>query len=382
MQTTISRNDRSLIGQWWWTVDRWILGAIGLLMVGGSLLSLAASPAVAERINADSYFFVKKHLLMLPLAIAIMLAVSMVSIKTIRRIAVVILLFAIIGMVLTLLLGVDRNGAHRWLSLGGLSIQPSEFLKPALIVVASWMFAEQNRSPGVPGNIIAISLWAISIGILVLQPDYGQAALLTVAVGAVFFIAGMPWLLVGGLAGISAVGGMIAYVVSPHVTSRIDRFLDPSSGDTFQIDTAINAFIHGGLFGRGPGEGVVKRILPDAHTDYIFAVVGEEFGLIACLLLVALFGFIVLRGLARAFTAEDHFVQLASAGLLFLFGLQAVINMGVNLNLLPSKGMTLPFISYGGSSLLALGLTMGMLLALLRRQAGVAIGGAMVGRPA
>lgn len=378
--SSFTRTDMSIAGQWWWTVDRWILGAIGLLLLGGALLSLAASPAVAERINAGSYFFVKKHLLMLPVAVCLMLIVSMVTVKTVRRIAVIVLLVSLTGMLLTLVVGVERNGAHRWLSLAGMSIQPSEFLKPALIVVASWMFSEQNRSPGVPGNAIAIMLWGLSIGVLILQPDYGQAALLTVTLGAVFFVAGMPWLLVAGLAGVSIAGSAVAYTVSPHVTSRIDRFLDPASGDTFQTDTAINAFIHGGLFGRGPGEGVVKRILPDAHTDYIFAVAGEEFGLIACLLIVALFGFIVLRGLARAFSAEDHFVQLAASGLLFLFGLQAMINMAVNLNLLPSKGMTLPFISYGGSSMLALGLTMGMALALLRKRAGIAIGGATVGR--
>lgn len=378
--SSFTRTDMSVAGQWWWTVDRWILGAIGLLVVGGALLSLAASPAVAERINAGSYFFVKKHLLMLPVAIAILLAVSMGSVRTVRRIAMVVLIFSLAGMALTLMIGIERNGAHRWLSLAGMSLQPSEFLKPALIVVASWMFAERNRNPGGPGNVIAIALWILSVALLVLQPDYGQAALLTVSLGAVFFIAGMPWLLVVGLGVLAVVGGALAYMLSPHITSRIDRFLDPATGDTFQIDTAINAFIHGGLFGSGPGEGTVKRILPDAHTDYIFAVAGEEFGLIACLLLVAIFGFIVLRGLARAFSAEDHFVQLAASGLLFLFGLQAVVNMAVNLNLLPSKGMTLPFISYGGSSLLAVGLTMGMLLALLRKRAGVAIGGAMAGR--
>lgn len=377
--SSFARTDTSIAGQWWWTVDRWILGAVCLLVVAGTLLSLAASPAVAERIHSDSYFFVKKHLMMLPLAIAILLAVSMAPPRIIRRIAVVILLCSLIAMVFTLVAGVERNGAHRWLSIGGLSIQPSEFLKPSLIVVASWMFAEQNRNAGVPGNWIAIILLAMSIALLVLQPDYGQAALLTVTVGAVFFIAGMPWIWIGAVSIFAAIGGVLAYQMAPHVTSRIDRFLNPASGDTFQPDTAINAFIHGGLLGRGPGEGTVKRILPDAHTDYIFAVAGEEFGMIACLMLVGLFGFVVMRGLARAFAAEDHFVQLAASGLIFLFGLQAVVNMGVNLNLLPSKGMTLPFISYGGSSFLALGLTMGMVLALLRKRAGIAIGGAPVG---
>ncbi len=378
--SSFTRTDTSILGQWWWTVDRWILGAIGSLILIGTLLTLAASPPVAERINVDSYFFVKKHLMMLPLALTILLGTSMVSPNNVKRMAVGLFIGALAMMVLTLTIGEERNGAQRWLSLAGMSLQPSEFMKPALIVFAAWMFSEQNRNSGVPGNLIALSAWAISVGMLAMQPDFGQAFLLTVVIGAMFFVAGMPMLLVGGLLGAGVVGGVFSYMYVPHVTSRIDRFLDPSSGDTFQVTTAMNAFMQGGPFGRGPGEGTVKRILPDAHTDYIFAVVGEEFGMIACLLLVGLFAFIVLRGLARAFAAEDHFVQLAASGLIFLFGLQAAINMAVNLNLLPSKGMTLPFISYGGSSLLALSVTVGMILALLRKRPGVAIGGASVGR--
>lgn len=377
--SSFARTDTSIIGHWWWTVDRWILGAVSLLIVAGTLLSLAASPAVAERINSDSYFFVKKHMVMMPLAIMLMLGVSMTSPKTARRIAVFALALSLIGMGLTLLIGAKINGAHRWLSIAGLSLQPSEFLKPSLIVVASWMFAEQNRDSGVPGNWIAIGLLILSTGLLAMQPDFGQAVLLTVTICAVFFIAGMSWIWIGGVSVLAALGGALACRMLPHITDRIGRFLDPGSGDQFQTQTALNAFIQGGALGRGPGEGALKRILPDAHTDYIFAVAGEEFGIIACLLLVALFGFVVLRGLARTFAAEDHFVQLAASGLIFMFGLQAVINMGVNLNLLPAKGMTLPFISYGGSSFLALGLTMGMLLAMLRKRAGVSIGGAPVG---
>jgi len=378
--SSFARTDTSILGQWWWTVDRWIMGAIGVLIVIGTLLTLAASPPVAERINMDSYFFVKKHLMMLPLGLILLFGVSMVSPTMVKRLSVGLLLFALLLMVLTLTIGEERNGAQRWLSIAGISLQPSEFLKPSLIVFAAWMFSEQNRGTGVPGTLIALFTWALCVGMLAMQPDFGQAFLLTVVIGAMFFIAGMPMILVLGLVLAGAVGGVFAYIFVPHVTSRIDRFLDPASGDTFQVTTAINAFLQGGVFGRGPGEGTVKRILPDAHTDYIFAVVGEEFGMIACLLLVALFAFIVLRGLARAFAAEDHFVQLATSGLIFLFGLQASINMAVNLNLLPSKGMTLPFISYGGSSLLALSLTAGMILALLRKRPGVAIGGAAVGR--
>lgn len=377
--SSFTRTDTSILGQWWWTVDRWIMGAIGLLIILGTLLTLAASPPVAERINMDSYFFVKKHLMMLPFGLVILLGMSMVPPNLVKRLAVLLFIGALGLMVLTLTIGEERNGAQRWLSLGGMSLQPSEFLKPSLIVFAAWMFSLQNRGAGALGNLIAIAAWAVSVGLLAMQPDFGQAFLLTVVIAGMFFIAGMPVYLAAGLMASGAAGGAFAYLFVPHVTSRIDRFLDPASGDTFQVTTAINAFLQGGLFGRGPGEGSVKRILPDAHTDYIFAVVGEEFGVIACLLLVGLFAFIVLRGLARAFATEDHFVQLAASGLIFLFGLQAFINMAVNLNLLPSKGMTLPFISYGGSSLLALSLTAGMILALLRKRPGVAIGGASVG---
>lgn len=378
--SSFARTDTSILGQWWWTVDRWILGAIGALIIIGTLLTLAASPSVAERINMDSYFFVRKHLMMLPLGVIILLGMSMATPTMVKRLSVGLFAVALILMVLTLTIGEERNGAQRWLSLGGMSLQPSEFLKPVLIVFAAWMFSEQNRESGIPGNWIALGAWAASVGMLAMQPDFGQAFLLTLVIGGMFFVAGMPMYLVGGLLAAGGVGGVFAYMFVPHVTSRIDRFLDPASGDTFQVSTAMNAFLQGGPFGRGPGEGTVKRILPDAHTDYIFAVIGEEFGAIACLLLAGLFAFIVLRGLARAFAAEDHFAQLAASGLIFLFGLQAVINMAVNLNLLPSKGMTLPFISYGGSSLLALSLTTGMMLALLRKRPGVAIGGASIGR--
>lgn len=380
--SSFARTDTSILGQWWWTVDRWILGAIAALIVIGTLLTLAASPAVAERVaDGNSYYFVKKHLMFLPFGLALLLGISLAAPAAIKRLAVGLFIFSLMMMVLTLTIGEERNGAQRWLSLGGMSLQPSEFLKPALVVFAAWMFSEQNRGSGVPGKIIAITAWAVSAGLLALQPDFGQAFLITVVFSGIFFIAGMPMMLVYGMMAAGSVGGVLAYFLVPHVASRIDRFLDPSSGDTFQVSTAINAFMQGGLFGRGPGEGTVKRILPDAHTDYIFAVVGEEFGAVTCLLLAGLFGFIVLRGLARAFAEEDHFVQLAASGLIFLFGLQAVINMAVNLNLLPSKGMTLPFISYGGSSLLALSITTGMILALLRKRPGVAIGGAQVLRP-
>lgn len=368
------RTDTSLIARWWWTVDRWTLAAVMLLIGIGSLLALAASPPVAQRLGYESFHFVYRQLMFLVPSIAIMFAVSLLSPRDIRRLSCLVLLVGIAFAALTPWFGPEVKGAHRWIKFGPLSLQPSEFIKPAFVVVTAWMFAEQNKGEGVPGNLIACGLLGVTAAVLIRQPDIGQTALLTMVFGAVFFLAGLPVVWVLAMAGGGALGLKLAYMFIPHVTSRIDRFLNPATGDTFQVDTARDAFMTGGLWGRGPGEGIVKRVLPDAHTDYIFAVAGEEFGIVLCLVLVCLFAFIVMRGFSRVMREGDHFVQLAAAGLVILFGLQAVINMAVNLDLMPSKGMTLPFISYGGSSMLALAMGMGMLLALTRRRIGFALG--------
>ncbi len=368
--TAISRLDTSIVGRWWWTIDRWTLIAVGLLIAIGAVLSLAASPAVAERLGYDQFFFSRRQLLYLMPAVAMIFAVSLLSPLAVRRVAAVGFVGALALLVATTLVGDPVNGARRWLFIGGFSLQPSEFVKPTLIVVTAWMLAEHRKHEGAPGLWIATVLIALVVGLLVLQPDIGMA----LVVGAVgfgqLFLAGMPMGWVLALVALALVGFVAAYATLPHVASRVDRFLDPASGDSYQIDTAIEAFRSGGLFGRGPGEGSVKTVLPDAHTDFIFAVAAEEFGLALCLLLVGLFAFIVLRGIGRLMREGDLFVMLAAGGLLIEFGIQALINMGVTLRLLPTKGMTLPFISYGGSSLLAVGLGMGMLLALTRRRAG------------
>ncbi len=363
---TLARTDRSIVGQWWWTVDRWTLVAILLLMAIGSLLIMAAGPAVAQRIGASDWHFVVRQFIFLPPALAAMLVISLMSPRGVRRIAVIGLVLSYTLLLLTLAIGPEIKGATRWLALGGLSIQPSEFVKPFFIVVAAWMFSEQKRAEGFPGNSVACLLYAAIAAVLVLQPDFGMTAVVTVVWLAQFFIAGLSMILVVVLGGLVLVGAVTAYLYVPHVTSRVDRFLDPASGDTYQIERAMEAFSTGGLFGRGPGEGAVKRVLPDAHTDFIFAVAGEEFGLFACLLIVLLFAFVTLKGFARLLREDNLFVLLAASGLLIQFALQAVINIGVNLRLLPTKGMTLPFISYGGSSLLALAIGLGMVLALTR----------------
>lgn len=368
--SSFARTDTSVVGRWWWTVDHWLLASIALLAGLGILLSLAASPAVAERRDFETYYFVYRHLAYLGTALAVLFGVSLLSPRQIRRLAAAVFVSGLVLMALTLVVGREINGAQRWLALGPLSLQPSEFVKPAFVVVVAWILAAQRAGEAVPGTAIACLLLALVLGLLVLQPDMGQAALIAAVWGCLFFVAGLSMLWVLALGAATAAGAMLAYLYVPHVTSRIDRFLHPTSGDTYQVDTALDAFAAGGWFGSGPGDGVVKRVLPDAHTDYIFAVVGEEFGALLGLAIIALFGAVVLRGLLRALAESDDFVRLALAGLVILFGLQAVVNIGVNLNLLPSKGMTLPFISYGGSSLVALGLTMGMVLALSRRRPG------------
>ena len=365
---SFARTDTSLVGRWWWTVDRWTLLAVALLIAIGTLLTLAASPAVAEKLKLDPQHFVLRQVIFLPLAMAVIFIVSFMSPRGVRRISVIGLAISLILVGLTLFMGEEIKGATRWLQLAGLSIQPSEFVKPCFAVTAAWMLAEQRRREGVPGGLICCALFAVVVSLLVSQPDFGMTAVVSAVWFGQCFIAGLPMLWVGILAVLGLAGAVVAYATSTHVASRIDLFLNPASGDSYQIDRAMDAFGQGGLLGRGPGEGMVKRVLPDAHTDFIFSVAGEEFGLIACLIIVGLFGFVTMRGFARLLREDNLFVLLAAAGLLTQFGLQALINIGVNVNLLPTKGMTLPFISYGGSSMLALALAMGMVLALTRRR--------------
>ncbi len=372
--TTFSRADTSVMGRWWWTVDRWTLAAIAALMAFGTMLALASSPAVAERIGVDSLYFVKRHLVFLPVAVAVIIAASLLSAVQIRRLALIVFAGCLLGLAATLLFGVEINGARRWLSLGGLSVQVTEFAKPTFAVVTAWLFAEKVRDAKFPGYSFAVVSFALLAGLTISQPDMGQTAVIGAVWMAQFFLAGLPmWMVVGlvllGLAGLAG-----SYMTLSHVASRIDRFIDPATGDTYQIERSIEAFANGGLFGQGPGEGTVKNVLPDAHADFVFAVAGEELGLVLTLVIVALFAFIVLRGLLRTIGENNLFILLAVSGLLVQFGLQTLINMASSLQLIPTKGMTLPFISYGGSSLLAIALGIGMVLALTRRRSGQAEG--------
>jgi cell division protein FtsW len=369
--TPFTRADTSIMGNWWWTVDRWSLVAIAALMAFGALLAAASSPAVAERIGLDALYFIKRHFMLLPVSVILILGISALTPVQVRRLAVIVFLGCVVLLAATLMLGVEIKGARRWLSLAGFSLQVTEFVKPTFAVVAAWLFSEAAHDPRFPGRLICTGIFALVLGLIIAQPDLGQAVVITAVWMAQFFLAGLPMWLVAGLVVLGVSGIVGAYFTLSHVTSRIDRFLDPDSGDTYQIERSIEAFSSGGLFGRGPGEGQVKTVLPDAHADFVFAVAGEELGLLVTLIIVSLFAFIVLRGLARAMSEQNLFVLLAVSGLLVQFGIQALINMGSSLQLIPTKGMTLPFISYGGSSLLGIGLGLGMTLALTRRRTGL-----------
>lgn len=363
----ISRNNSGVFARWWFTVDRGVLSAALLLMAAGVLISMAASPPVAERIGLDPLHFVRSQLFYLLLSGAVLAVASFLDRSWIRRLGLFIFVASLAMMLAALAFGPEIKGANRWFDVGPVSLQPSELAKPAFVVSVAWFLSEKLRQPDMPGNLIAYGIAIIFITLLVAQPDFGQTALVAATFGAMLLVNGLRWRYIFGLTGAAAFLSVLTYMLVPHVASRVERFVNPESGDTFQVDTAIEAFKNGGLLGTGPGGGTAKLVLPDAHTDYVFAVVGEEFGALASIAVMALFFFIVVRVLKRAKSESDPFVALSMAGLVTMFGLQAAINMGVNVALLPSKGMTLPFISYGGSSLLGTAFAIGFILALGRK---------------
>lgn len=367
-----SRNDQSPIAKWFWTVDRGLLAAALTLMGLGVALSFASSPAAinADQSISDPFHYSWRMLVWASMGLVLMLTSSLLSPRGVRRIAVLALLGAIVTMMALPFIGDEVKGAARWINLGPFSLQPSEFAKPGLIVFAAWMFAEAQKGQGVPGVSIAFGFWALTVGLLLIQPDIGQTLLVTTTFMAVFFMAGVPLKWVAVLAAAGMAGVVSLYFAFGHMRDRLSRFLSPENTDTHQIDRASEAIRAGGLVGRGVGEGVMKRHVPDLHTDFIYSVGAEEFGLVLSMAMIGLYAFIVVRGMKRAMKLNDAYEQTAAAGLFMLIGLQACINIAVNLNLIPTKGMTLPFISYGGSSMLAMGLTMGLALALTRRRPG------------
>ena len=366
----LERSNTGVIGRWWWTVDRPTLLALLILICTGAILVTAASPAVATRIHVDKFHFIHRQHVFLLLSLLVIFILSLQSPQNVRRLAVVGFFISLLLMMALPFSGMETKGAKRWLSIAGFSIQPSEFLKPCMAVMMAWVFHLREYNPEFPGWRVALFLYALVVILLLVQPDFGMVVTVSVMWGLQFFLAGLPFFWVMLLPVLGGAGVFGAYHLFPHVKKRIDNFLDPSSGDNYQVEKSLEAFSGGGWFGLGPGEGKVKLQLPDSHTDFVFAVAGEEFGLIACVLIVFLFGFIVMRGMLKMSRENDFFTMIAVAGLLTQFGIQAVINMGVAVNLLPAKGMTLPFLSYGGSSLLAIALGMGMMLSFTRRKYG------------
>lgn len=364
---TFSRNSRSQIANWWWTVDKVLVTLITILILIGIFLNFSASPAVARRIGAESFHFVKRQLVFIPLAIGLMLYLSMQNLRFIRRTAIIGYGVAMILMVLTLFWGEETKGASRWIRVLGFSLQPSEFIKPTFAVVAAWLFDAQKKYQDIPGTLLSSILFVATLSLLLLQPDIGMSFVVTVIWGFQLFLNGLSLILVGFaiLAGIIAL--VVAFFVFPHFHTRVMQFVASENEVSYQVKKAMEAFENGNLFGRGPGEGVVKLNIPDAHTDFIFAVAGEEFGLILCLILVGLFAAIVIRSMLISLKDNNLFIILSSAALSASFGLQGIINMASTLHLIPTKGMTLPFISYGGSSILATSLGIGMLLAITRK---------------
>jgi cell division protein FtsW len=364
------RTNTTIVGRWWWTVDRLNLVALLLLMAIGSILVTAGSPPVAKRLDLPAFYFVHRHQIFLTLGLLVMLFVSLLPPVAIRRLAVLGFCISIALMMIVPFMGEQIKGAHRWVTLMGISIQPSEFMKPCFAIVMAWVCAENQRRIDFPGYRLAAALYVMVLLLLLIQPDIGMALTVTAMWSCQLFLAGLPLIWVMVLLALGIAGLLGAYHIFPHVAKRIDSFLDPAAGDNYQTGKSLEAFANGGILGRGPGEGEVKQYLPDSHTDFVFAVAGEEFGVIFCMIIVGLFAFVVLRGLSRVWKENDLFVVLAVAGILTQFGVQSVINMGVAVNLLPAKGMTLPFLSYGGSSVVAIALGMGMMLALTKMKYG------------
>lgn len=368
MSMEISRTDQSIFGQWWWTIDRKVLGSVMLLILAGVLLVSSASPAVAERISLDPFHFVIRHIIFLIPTVLAILTLSFLPLHLIRRVSILAFGCALALVVCTLLFGEEIKGATRWIYLFGLSLQPSEFLKPSFAVVAAWLIAQQRDQRDFPGLTAATVLLIVTVGLLMLQPDFGMSFVIVCIWGVQLFLSGLPLAWFALLAGIGLGAVVMAYLSFPHIASRIDRFLNPAGGDNYQVNKSLDSFANGGLFGTGPAHGQIKMSLPDSHSDFIFAVAGEEFGLLFTLFLILLFGFIITRSMMRVISSGNLFVVLATGGLLTQFAVQTLIHMGSSLQLLPAKGMTLPFISYGGSSLLALGFGMGLILALTKKR--------------
>tara|TARA_Y100000780_G_scaffold231177_1_gene255614 strand:- start:129259 stop:130389 length:1131 start_codon:yes stop_codon:yes gene_type:complete len=354
------------IAQWWSCVDRFTLLGVLLLMGFGAAISFTASTGVASDFNVDSFYFARRQIIFLFGGLGVMLTMSLLSLRGVITWSFMLFALALAGMVGTLFMGAEVKGAQRWVDVAGFRLQPSELMKPSFVIITAWLMSHPDAQRRLHGFFVSLGLLGVMTIVLMLQPDFGMFVMLSGVWFGQMFLASLAPTFLAGLLLIVAITASMGYVLLPHVRSRLSRFLDPANSDTYQVDHARQAFVEGGFFGRGPGEGVVKHALPDAHTDFVFAVIGEEFGLITCLIVLAVYGFILMRSFTRIVNTEKPFVALAGSGLLLLFGGQVVINTGVALSLMPTTGMTLPFISYGGSSMLSMSILMGFVLALTR----------------
>jgi len=364
----LSRAERSVLSDWWFSIDHRLLAAVLFLMLAGMVMAFGAGPPAAVRLGLPDFFFVERHALFVVVALAVLVCVSMLGPRAVRRLGLALCLAGLALMVVALYQGVELNGAVRWVQLGGFAFQPSEIVKPGFVVISAWLLSEGAQRGDVPATEFALALILVTAGLLALQPDIGQIALIALVWTGMFLTAGYPlrWMLAIAVAGAAAL--VAIYFTIPHAAERINAFMGWGDAVSDQTAIALSAFSQGGWFGRGPGEGILKVRLPDSHNDYIFAVIAEELGIAACLLLVVVYGFVTLRAAAAALKQQSRFIRVAISGLSMLFGFQALINMAVNVNLLPAKGMTLPFISYGGSSLVSMAVVTGMIIALSRRR--------------
>lgn len=360
-------NKNNIFLRWWRGVDQQTMIALSILIGFSMMLVTTTSSAVAEKIGLTEHHFSSRQMIFLLIASVVVIALSSVEKKWVKRIGIGGFIVSVLSLILVKFYGYEVKGAVRWMRVAGFSYQPSEFMKPCFAVVTGWILSLRYQEDFPSFRVCAV-LYLIVAALLITQPDFGMLVLTTAVFAVQLFVGGLPtiWIFVSGIVGLFGV--ISAYILLPHVATRINNFLDPAANENYQVTKSILAFEHGGLYGMGPGEGSIKQHLPDSHTDFIFAVAGEEFGAIICIMLIAVFAFIVLKTLIRLNSEDDKFVQLAAVGIITQFGLQATINMGVTLNLLPTKGMTLPFVSYGGSSTIAISLAIGMLLGLTKRQ--------------
>jgi len=370
----ISRTNTGPVGEWWFTVDRYMLFGIIFLGLSGLFFSLAVSPVEAGHLKANQYYFLIKQSIFLFISVALMVAISILPKEFTRKISLILFVFSLLGVLLTLIMGLSSGGASRWISVFGIiTIQPSEFLKPCLIILSAWFFARSKEEQNNKYSLIPGLLFILVATLLMLQPDLGQTILLFLTILCLVFVQGFPWLIIAPAGLVSMISIIFFYFNFPHFASRLDSWIEIWFGGgavnskLTQTQAAIDAIENGQIFGKGIGESWVKYHLPDAYTDFVFAAIAEENGLIVTISLMFLYLILIMRGLIRSMNQKIFFNQLASSGLIILFGLQALIHIAVNLSLIPAKGMTLPFISYGGSSLLAMGITMGMFLALTKK---------------